>query len=103
MCQQCGHAWVRQPGDGPGNRQKRHHYYRCTGVDSHRYGGQRLCSSRGVRADVLEQAIWEDVCALLSDPSRLEQEFHRRLDEAQTTQERATHPVRRCGSVFNRA
>jgi len=91
VCPQCGHAWVRQPGSG----QKRRHYYRCTGLDSHRWGGQRLCSSRAVRADALEQAVWEDVCALLSDPSRLEQEFRRCLNEAQTTQERATRPVRR--------
>jgi len=28
---------------------------------------------------LLEQAVWEDVCSLLSDPKRIEQEYQRRL------------------------
>lgn len=80
VCQQCGHALCYQ-----GNGQRRGYYYRCTGLDPYRWGGQRLCSSRAVRAEVLEQVVWEDVCQLLSDPSRLEQEFRRRQSEVEAS------------------
>ena len=95
VCQQCGHALCYH---GSGQRKKdgrrRVYYYRCTGLDSHRWGGQRLCSSRAVRAELLEQVVWEDVCALLRDPARLKQEYQRRLTEADTTQQRAAEPTR---------
>jgi site-specific DNA recombinase len=31
-----------------------------------------------IRVDLLDQAVWEDVCSLLSDPHRIEQEYQRR-------------------------
>jgi site-specific DNA recombinase len=49
-------------------------YYRCTGTDAYRFGGQRICSNRQLRSDLLEQEVWRDVCSLLSDPSRIEEE-----------------------------
>jgi site-specific DNA recombinase len=95
VCQQCGHALCYH---GTGQRikdgKRRGYYYRCTGLDSHRWGGQRICSSRGVRAELLEEAVWQDVCALLRDPGRLEQEYQRRLSEAETSCERVTEPTR---------
>ena len=56
-------------------------YYRCVGTDSYRFGGQRVCSNRQVRTDRLEEAVWGDVCSLLSDPRRIEEEWERRLAE----------------------
>ena len=44
-----------------------------------RFGGQRVCSNKQVRSDMLEAAVWKDVCSLLSDPARIEQEWQRRL------------------------
>jgi site-specific DNA recombinase len=44
-------------------------------------GGERLCRNKQVRADVLEAAVWDDVCGLLQDPDRLAAEYQRRLDE----------------------
>lgn len=32
-----------------------------------------------MRTDLLEQAVWQDVCLLLSNPQRVEQEYKRRL------------------------
>jgi site-specific DNA recombinase len=61
---------------------KRHWYtyYRCTGKEPYRFGGgQRLCDNRQVRTERLEQAVWEDVCALLQDPVRLQGEYERRM------------------------
>ena len=38
-----------------------------------------MCSNRALRADLLDQAVWQDVCSLLSDPQRIQQEYQRRL------------------------
>ncbi len=54
-------------------------YYRCTGSDAYRFGGQRLCSNKPVRTDVLDAAVWEDVRQLLSEPERIRAEYERRL------------------------
>src|SRR5262249_49106627 len=53
-------------------------YYRCTGSDAYRFGGQRLCWNRQVRTDVLDAAVWEDVRQLLSEPERVRAEYERR-------------------------
>ena len=57
-------------------------YYRCTGTDSYRFGGEAVCSNRMVRSDLLDAAVWNDVCSLLSDPARVEEEYERRLDQS---------------------
>src|SRR5262249_36120487 len=59
---------------------RRYAYYRCTGTDAYRFGGQRVCQNKQVRTDLLEKAVWDDVCALLKDPGRIEAEYRRRLD-----------------------
>src|SRR5208283_2503364 len=41
----------------------------------------RLCQNKQVRTDLLEEAVWQDVAALLKDPGRLQAEYERRLDE----------------------
>ena len=46
----------------------------------YRFGGKRLCQNKQVRTDLLEEAVWADVCALLNDPGRLEVEYQRRLN-----------------------
>jgi len=81
VCTQCGYAYCGKPVSIAAGKGKRRHYayYRCTGTDAYRFGGQRICSNRPVRTDLLEQAVWQDVCSLLSDPKRIEQEYQRRL------------------------
>jgi site-specific DNA recombinase len=49
-------------------------YYRCSGTDGYRFGGERICSNTQVRADTLENQIWENVCKILRNPGILEQE-----------------------------
>jgi site-specific DNA recombinase len=39
----------------------------------------RACSSKPVRTEDLDEAVWQDVCRLLREPSRLEVEYARRL------------------------
>lgn len=55
-------------------------YYRCIGTDAYRFGGQRVCDNKQVRTDLLEEAVWEDVCSLLHDPQRVSAEYERRLN-----------------------
>ncbi len=95
VCQHCRHSLIYFISGGKRCRRsgEPYFYYRCTGLDTHRWGGQRVCSSRAVRADFLEKAVWDDVVALLADSSRLEQEFQRRLTETEAAQERSGRPV----------
>ena len=48
------------------------------GTDAYRFGGQRICPNTQVRTDLVEVAVWEEVCRLLAHPQRLEQEYRRR-------------------------
>ncbi|WP_420799605.1 recombinase zinc beta ribbon domain-containing protein [Ktedonobacter robiniae] len=63
---------------------RKHHpreyaYYRCIGSDAYRFGGERLCWNKQVRTDLVDEAVWQEVCRLLEHPERLEQEYRRRL------------------------
>ena len=78
-CCQCGRTLVHHPSAPKGR--KAYYYYRCTGLDTHRWGGTRSCGSRAVRAEHLEQAVWSDVHDLLIDPRRLRREYERRLKD----------------------
>ena len=81
VCRNCGYSYYGKPINLSGGKRKKRNYvyYRCIGSDAHRFGGQRVCPNKPVRSDFLEQAVWEDVCAMLSDPDRIEAEYHRRL------------------------
>jgi Recombinase zinc beta ribbon domain len=89
-CQQCGYAYYGKaisPSARKGHPRD-YAYYRCLGSDAYRFGGERVCTNRQVRTDLLEQAVWQQVCALLQDPSRLAQEYQRRLQEPQRPENR---------------
>jgi site-specific DNA recombinase len=81
VCAKCGYAYYgRQISKAAAKGKRRGYvYYRCVGTDSYRFGGHRVCSNRQVRSDMLEEAVWVDVCSLLKDPRRIEQEWERRL------------------------
>lgn len=81
VCDRCGYSYYAKP---VGNAAAKggnasYVYYRCTGSDAYRFGGNKVCSNKQVRSDMLEQAVWEDVCSFLSDPDRIEEEYQRRL------------------------
>src|SRR3954467_6783703 len=81
-CQPCGSGGDGRPGSrasAKGEGKVPYAYYRCTGSDAYRFGGQRLCWNKQVRTDVLDAAVWEDVCHLLSEPERVRAEYERRL------------------------
>jgi len=83
VCRHCGYALY-----GLGTRHRlangntvEHSYYRCTGRNGNRFGGQRLCENRQVRVDDLDEAVWKDVCQLLREPAKLQAEYQRRVGE----------------------
>jgi len=81
-CGRCGYALCgRSSGKDKGGSRRRYSYYRCCGGDRSRFGGERVCDARAVRADLLEEAVWKDVCALLRDPHLVEREYQRREGE----------------------
>ena len=49
------------------------------GTDAYRFGGERICPNTQVRTDLLDLAVWQEVCSLLAHPERLAEEYRRRL------------------------
>ncbi len=85
VCRRCGYAFYGKMARGLiGSRQPADYgYYRCTGTDAHRFGGQATCDNRSVRSDKLEQAVWAEVQGVLENPARLTEEYQRRIADAQ--------------------
>jgi site-specific DNA recombinase len=54
-------------------------YYRCGGGQAQRAAGQPRCPGAAVQATALETALWDDVCALLQHPQKIEEEYNARL------------------------
>jgi site-specific DNA recombinase len=54
-------------------------YYRCIGTDPYRHDGNRICTNASVNGRI-EKAVWSDLCSLLREPERLQQEFEERLN-----------------------
>ena len=74
VCAKCGYAYHGRTND------TRNAYYRCSGAMSlPRFDGQRWCWNKELRMDQTDVAVWQEVCRLLEEPERLEQEYRRRL------------------------
>jgi site-specific DNA recombinase len=81
VCAHCGYAFYGKA-ISPSSRKghpRSYAYYRCIGCDAFRFGGERICDNLQVRTDLLEQMVWEEVCGLLQEHQRLQQEYERRL------------------------
>ena len=76
-CKRCGYALTGRKTASTGGRT--YTYYRCLGSEPSRFGGERLCGRNATRCDLLDVAVWEDVRELLEDPSRIREEYERRL------------------------
>jgi len=81
LCRHCGYAYYGKPVSSSAAKGKvrEYAYYRCIGTDAYRFGGERVCHNGQVRTDLLDVTVWQEVCALLEDPQRVEQEYRRRL------------------------
>jgi site-specific DNA recombinase len=81
VCECCGYAYYGKAVSNSarkGNRRD-YAYYRCLGTDAYRFGGERVCSNKQVRTDLLDLAVWAEVRKLLEHPERLAEEHRRRL------------------------
>ena len=81
-CAGCGYAYYR--GHTTTSAGNKIYYYRCLGSDDFRYEGGRVCSNKPVRADYLDQVVWDHITALLADPALIRAEIDHRLDAART-------------------
>lgn len=94
VCKRCGYGYYgkihNRKSAGTGVR---YGYYRCTGSDGHRFGGQRLCPNKQVRTDLLDAAVWKDVRCLLSEPERIRDEYQRRCSKTSRDGARAVAQV----------
>jgi site-specific DNA recombinase len=85
VCRECGYSCYRTC---TRTSNKRISYYRCIGQDGWRHVGGKVCTSRPVRADELDQLVWGEVRRLLEDPALVKAEIDRRLQVL-----RAEHPA----------
>jgi site-specific DNA recombinase len=87
VCAQCQYAYYGKPVSikSAKGQARDYAYYRCVGTDAYRFGGERVCSNTQVRTDMLDAAVWQEVCRLLENPSRLQAEYERRLEQPQET------------------
>lgn len=81
VCAQCQYAYYGKATSvkAATGKKRDYAYYRCVGTDAYRFAGERICDNIQVRTDMLDQAVWHQVCALLEDPQCLKQEYQRRL------------------------
>ena len=102
VCQKCGYAYYGKPLSVSSRKGKprEYAYYRCVGTDAYRFGGQRVCDNRQCRTDLIDQAVWQDVCSLLSDPDRVRREYESRSRDVRKKAGRpAEQLTRSIGSV----
>ena len=92
VCTQCKYAYYGKSVSKKSakGKQLKYGYYRCIGMDGYRFGGERICDNLQVRTDTLDQLIWDEVCALLSEPDRIEQELQRRIQASRTEKDDLT-------------
>lgn len=50
-------------------------------------GLERVCWNKELRMDQADAAVWQEVCQLLEEPERLEQEYRQRLQPQQRPNE----------------
>ena len=78
-CSACGYGYYRT---STRTTNKKIYYYRCLGSDDYRYENGRVCGNKPVRADYLDQLVWDHITGMLADPHLIRAEIDRRLDTA---------------------
>ena len=83
VCQKCGYGFTGHHHRGQWR------YYRCCGTDRSRFHGAFRCDARLVATELLDEAVWTEVCRLLDNPALVIAEYQRRLDAVQATPHRS--------------
>jgi site-specific DNA recombinase len=84
VCRYCGYALCGQPHytkKSPKGQGRPTGTYRCTGrmMSKRAWQEKPLCAAKAIGTARLDEAVWQDVCQLLKEPSKLEAEYERRL------------------------
>ena len=79
VCSECGYSLYRTFTET--SAKKRIYYYRCFGSDAYRFEGVRKCSCKPVRQDYLDNVVWQQVVHLLEDPTLIQREIEKRVEE----------------------
>ncbi len=87
VCKRCGYAYYRT---STRTSTRKLYYYRCLGSDDYRYANGRVCDSRPMRQDALDEVVWRSVMELLQDPALIRAEIDRRIEAA-----RESRPTKR--------
>jgi site-specific DNA recombinase len=78
-CRKCGYALYRT---STRTSARKIHYYRCLGSDGWRYLNGAVCNNPPIRAELLDQVVWNEIVQLLENPRLIEEELNRRLEAA---------------------
>ena len=82
VCSCCGYAFYgKTVSKSAAKGGTRYAYYRCVGGDAYRFAGGRVCRNPQVRVDQLDEYVWQSICELLQDPSRMLEEWSRRKSD----------------------
>ena len=100
VCGECGRSCARNVHHYPEKgKVSTHAYFRCLGRYPDHYGNPGpetfKCSSHPVWAQAVEDAVWNEVKALLNHPKRLELEYQRRLKGMQKQGDQELAPLRK--------
>jgi site-specific DNA recombinase len=82
VCTECGYSLYKRLSGPP---RYKYCYYRCTGLDNHRFVNRQICTNRPIRQDYLDELVWEHVMGLLENPILISEEIERRRHEALNT------------------
>jgi site-specific DNA recombinase len=82
-CSGCGYACYR--GHTTTTAGNKIFYYRCIGSDNYRFEHGKVCGSKPVRADSLDQVVWDHITDLIADPALIRAEITGRLAQIRTT------------------
>src|SRR5690349_3191571 len=77
VCQSCGYGFTGHHHRGQWR------YDRCCGTDRSRFHGEFRCDARLLAVELLDEAVWAEVCRLLENPALVIEEYQRRLDTLQ--------------------
>jgi site-specific DNA recombinase len=81
-CSGCGYACYR--GHTTTSAGNKIFYYRCIGSDNYRFEHGKVCDSKPVRADYLDQVVWDHITHLIAAPSLIHAEIGTRLAQVRT-------------------
>jgi len=83
VCSKCGYSLYRT--STTTSAKNKIFYYRCFGSDNYRFEGGRKCDGKPLRQDYIDKIIWDQIAALLQDPSLIQREVEKRIAETKNT------------------